>query len=1787
MGRSRIFASAGSLAALCFALLAGCGEDETRIDNADGDTASGSDVVTPEDTASDPASCVGKLPGAACDDGDPCTVDDACDDGLTCGGTNKACDDRGVCSAGGCDPGTGECVYADTPDGTDCADELTCFEAATCQGGRCIADASAAVDCGPPPADDPCAAVMACKPGVGCVPTYYPASAQQRCDLDDDPCTIDLCAGEAGCQPSGDEVDCSHLNTPCQPVHVCNGKPDEQGNLYRCVPADPGGMIGESCPPEDPCDQAGTCQLVNDRVSCVSDPLVTDRAGDCWSDWCEPPSEAGGQATIHHEPLPAGSDCEHSCGIAGKCDGAGVCTPPAGQCCNDADCLAVVTGTCAGTAYCALDGDGVGTCALDTASATGCDAFDEACRDAVCDPGDGECHLEDLADGLACDDGDACTDGDACDAGVCAGGAITCDDHDVCTDDSCEPATGCVYTDNVAPCDDGDGCTTGDICGAGTCAGAPIAGCECDATEDCAALEDGDRCNGTLMCDVPAGKCVDAPDSAITCALPDGVDSQCNAPTCAPDTGACGYEAAREGEGCDDADGCTASDLCGAGTCGGTPIDGCECDDDDDCGTLEDGDLCNGTLVCDVLGGGKCIVDYLTVISCALPPHVSPSCSAPVCAADTGACSFETTSEAGCCGDDSDGDGVVDAADNCVSAGNADQYDSDGDGAGDPCDAFPDEPGEHRDSDGDGVGDGADCRPWDPGVDAPSCDGRACGPDGCGGVCGECGTAAYCTVDGQCEAVNVQPAATVTGVVELDAISLDPDRAEPDMIAWPVAALDESAVTLGTDAVVGLAPGDEVLLLNVQGTTSDHERVGTAGLYVVADVVGGEVTLSEPIRERYATPGNGDLTGQRVNLIRVPRYAELVVSAGATVTASAWNGTKGGVLAFSVAGQLTLEEGAAVSMASRGYRGGAYGPKSVLAPSSGSWGAPGEGVGGPTSSRTYVANVNGGGGGRTYWDGTGDWGDPGAAGSNRTKGAGYSSSQAGARVGWRHALQLLMGGGGGGGGADGKLPRGSDEYNGVSGRAGGGVVFVQADALANDGLFRADGGASYSQCVPGSTSHEAGGGGAGAGGTVFLAAPPALPSREDCSFFNAPILGREGALAEDADGAVCLDGVDQAIVCSARSKLGSNRAEHTISAWFRSSSDAADQFIYSETPGDGANDAMIAVVLNSSEGGAGRLTYIVRAADGVNTRVLHSSSAATLNDGAWHHVAALRLGNLLYLYVDGVAHANSADTTSTYNDRIAGPLDVGATAIGARAAFPTPQTGFFEGELDEVALYGHALHGDYIAELYLTGAAGPSEGHSYAALMAEEPPIAWYRLGQLTGPLAENEAGTFGGLGAVYVAGGNRHDGCRCACSARGGAGRLYLAATAEDVDGDTVRNELDGCPIDPDAGQLDIDADLVGDVCDDTPANVEDLDTGLVASIGTLGEGGRTWSTQGVAGRYGLVVVDRTFAAGQDFEVVLASAQAYRGVGMVYGPAVHHSQIDGYAANPTGPTWGALSDTGFPYGFDGGFVGKAQAPAGSAATQAWFKLSRRYDTLAVASSTVGPDGPWSDVVAAVVAAPEDQVVLGYAAWDDGAQEVAPLALVTVRAALTAPPVLGAVSVDGTTGWHGSLGVISEDGRTWDGTDVYLAFESVVLGHTFAPGEAATLLTTWGRDFMNLGAVHGASVSHTAFGTWSADASGPYWASMETTGFPQGYPGSWYGATSAISTTDTDTYWLKSAVGWGYLTLQFSPHGPLGPWTDLVAPAPLPASDRVVFGFGKLGDDEPQPLTLERLTTLP
>ena len=71
------------------------------------------------------------LAGSACNDGDPCSLNDTCGAGGVCSGTPRACHPIDEChETGACDPATGLCLSPQRPDGSACGDGV-------CSEGRC------------------------------------------------------------------------------------------------------------------------------------------------------------------------------------------------------------------------------------------------------------------------------------------------------------------------------------------------------------------------------------------------------------------------------------------------------------------------------------------------------------------------------------------------------------------------------------------------------------------------------------------------------------------------------------------------------------------------------------------------------------------------------------------------------------------------------------------------------------------------------------------------------------------------------------------------------------------------------------------------------------------------------------------------------------------------------------------------------------------------------------------------------------------------------------------------------------------------------------------------------------------------------------------------------------------------------------------------------------------------------------------------------------------------------------------------------------------------------------------------------------------------------------------------------------------------------------------------------------------------------------------------------------------------------------------------------------------
>ena len=89
-------------------------------------------------TVAPDASCVGVPEGAACDDGDPCTLGGTCASGACAPAQTVACPGPSVChDAGMCDASTGLCVIETRPNGEPCDDGIACTENDVCSDGVC------------------------------------------------------------------------------------------------------------------------------------------------------------------------------------------------------------------------------------------------------------------------------------------------------------------------------------------------------------------------------------------------------------------------------------------------------------------------------------------------------------------------------------------------------------------------------------------------------------------------------------------------------------------------------------------------------------------------------------------------------------------------------------------------------------------------------------------------------------------------------------------------------------------------------------------------------------------------------------------------------------------------------------------------------------------------------------------------------------------------------------------------------------------------------------------------------------------------------------------------------------------------------------------------------------------------------------------------------------------------------------------------------------------------------------------------------------------------------------------------------------------------------------------------------------------------------------------------------------------------------------------------------------------------------------------------------------------
>ncbi len=122
------------------------GSSCTTSDVCSGGVCTGNDPLPCDDDnvctteICDPVTGCGHVDNTAdCDDGDACTVGDVCGGGSCTPGDPVVCPVPDQChDAGTCDPGTGTCSTPEKPDGTGCDDGNSCTIGDACHGGVCV-----------------------------------------------------------------------------------------------------------------------------------------------------------------------------------------------------------------------------------------------------------------------------------------------------------------------------------------------------------------------------------------------------------------------------------------------------------------------------------------------------------------------------------------------------------------------------------------------------------------------------------------------------------------------------------------------------------------------------------------------------------------------------------------------------------------------------------------------------------------------------------------------------------------------------------------------------------------------------------------------------------------------------------------------------------------------------------------------------------------------------------------------------------------------------------------------------------------------------------------------------------------------------------------------------------------------------------------------------------------------------------------------------------------------------------------------------------------------------------------------------------------------------------------------------------------------------------------------------------------------------------------------------------------------------------------------------------------
>jgi len=309
-------------------------------------------------------------------------------------------------------------------------------------------------------------------------------------------------------------------------------------------------------------------------------------------------------------------------------------------------------------------------------------------------------------------------------------------------------------------------------------------------------------------------------------------------------------------------------------------------------------------------------------------------------------------------------------------------------------------------------------------------------------------------------------------------------------------AITTNQIVIDSSTAAGLAIGDEILIINLQGTSSNYSNVGQYETVTIKSITTNSPTGKSTLTLNSFLINGYDGTTQKIMVQRIPNWTDVTIGANATLTADAWNGVKGGVVVFRSNG--TINKAGIIDMKGKGFRGATVNGFSACGyPWPTVAGDRGESYAGINSlaatgrcasvlgNHVALSAIGGGGGGGAASTSTGrGGGGGGGAGYSAAGTAGGQTSYAeaggpaGGSYGSTNLSTIYLGSGGGESGTP-------VNYANNPGGNGGGLIIIYGNNIQNTGAVNASGN-DGSNGFSSAADDCQGGGGGGSGGSVLI-----------------------------------------------------------------------------------------------------------------------------------------------------------------------------------------------------------------------------------------------------------------------------------------------------------------------------------------------------------------------------------------------------------------------------------------------------------------------------------------------------------------------------------------------------------------------------------------------------------------------------------------------------------------------------------------------------------------------------